>query len=118
MTVKLAILKSGENIISDIKEGFYEDRLVCYILENPFLVKVTGLYSINGKEDQHSISLSKWPLLSKENTIEIVPEFIVTLVDPVDQLKDIYKNQVLGDIEHERSKIDLVSDESNNSESN
>jgi hypothetical protein len=94
MTVKLAILKSGENIITDIKEGFYEEKLVCYVLENPCNITVNGKYSING-DNQYSISLNRWPVLSKDSTIEIIPEWIVTLVDPIDKLKELYESQSL-----------------------
>jgi hypothetical protein len=33
--------------------------------------------------------------LSKDTTIEIVPEWIVTLVEPNSQLKEMYETQVL-----------------------
>lgn len=100
MTVKLAILKSGENIISDIKEGFYEERLVCYILEKPCSVSINENYRIIGEEDEEgksrvSISLRTWPSLSNQNVVEIVPDWIVTLVDPKEELKKMYQNQVL-----------------------
>jgi hypothetical protein len=106
MTVKLAILKSGENIISDIKEGFYEERLVCYILENPCKVTINGSYKIldqQNDDNQYSISLNKWPILSKDETIELVPDWIVTLVDPADSLKELYETQVLGIKENDQS---------------
>ena len=35
MTVKLAILRTGEEIIADVKEGMIEDRVVTYIFDNP-----------------------------------------------------------------------------------
>ena len=100
MTVKLAILKSGENIISDIKEGFYEERLVCYILEKPCSVSINGNYRIIGEEkeegkDRVSISLKTWPSLSSQTSVEIVPDWIVTLVDPKEELKKMYQEQVL-----------------------
>lgn len=116
MTVKLAILKSGENIISDIKEGFYEEKLVCYIFENPCLVKINGSYAINGN-NQHSISLSRWPLLSKDTVLEIVPEWIVTITEPADQLKELYENQVIGN-QNEECKIDSVNEQSDFDKSN
>ena len=104
MSVKLAILKSGENIISDIKEGFIGEKLVCYILEKPCTVSVNGTYRILEDEDENeningnrvSISLNSWPSLSKDTTIELVLDWIVTIVEPNDQLKKMYETQVLG----------------------
>lgn len=95
MTIKLAVLTTGDNIITDIKEGLYEDKVICYILENPCSIKVNDIYLING-ENQHSVSLNKWPTLSKDTIIEIIPDSIVTLVDPEDKLKELYQTQVLG----------------------
>jgi len=99
MTVKLAILKSGENIISDVKEGIFQDKLVCYILENPCEVLINGSYKVLDQENndnQYNISLTAWPILSKDTTIEITPNYIVTLTDPMDNLKELYETQVLG----------------------
>lgn len=104
MSVKLVVLKSGENIISDIKEGFVGEKLVCYILEKPCVVSVNGTYRIIENEDENkntneskvSISLNSWPSLSKDTTIELVLDWIVTIVEPNDQLKKMYETQVLG----------------------
>jgi hypothetical protein len=96
MTIKLILLTTGENLIADVKEGLYEERVVCYILENPCEVKVTGSYAING-ESQSSISLNRWPMLSKDTTIQIPPESVTTLTDPVDKLTSLFTTQVLGE---------------------
>jgi hypothetical protein len=107
MTVKLVLLKSGENIVSDVKEGFYEEKLVCYILEKPCKVFVNGSYKIldaeNDDGNRVSISLHSWPQLSKDTTIEIVPEWIVTIVEPKDELKKMYQTQVLGIEENDQN---------------
>ena len=119
MTVKLAVLKSGENIISDIKEGFVGEKLVCYILEKPCIVSVNGTYRILEDEDKNingnkvSISLNSWPSLSKDTTVELIPDWIVTIVEPNDQLKKMYETQVLG-IKDETNQI-IVTDEQSNS---
>jgi len=107
MTVKLAILKSGENIISDIKEGFFEEKLVCYLLEKPCSIVINGSYRVVGEEDEEeiknrvSISLKTWPSLSDQTVIEMVPDWIVTLVEPNEQLKKMYEEQVLGTEQNE-----------------
>lgn len=100
MTVKLAILKSGENIISDIKEAYYEDKLACYIFENPCNIVINGTYKLLSEDDEEkpnavSISLHPWPSLSSDTTIQVVSDWIVTLVEPNTKLKEMYNNQVL-----------------------
>lgn len=106
MTIKIAVLNTGDTLIADVKEAFYEEKLVCYIFENPCKFTVNGIYKISEEEDlgnKYSISLSRWPSLSKETTIEVVMETIVTLVDPVDDLKQLYEIQILGKEEEESS---------------
>ena len=107
MSIKLALLKSGENIISDFKEGFFEEKMVCYIAEKPCTISINGTYKILEEDDQSggnkvSISLKTWPNFSKQTTIELSPDFIVTLVEPTDELKKMYQTQVLGIEEDER----------------
>lgn len=120
MTVKLAILKTGESIISDIKEGFYQEKLVCYILENPCEVIINGSYKIldeDEKQNKYSISLARWPILSKDTTVEIDPELISTLVTPIDNLTELYETQILGKNKNEIDQIDLPDESANFSQS-
>ncbi len=119
MTVKLVVLKSGENIISDVKEGFYEDKLVCYLLEKPCLVTINGTYRIVGEDedDKVSISLKPWPLFSKQTTIELINDWVVTIVDPTDQLKIMYETQVLGDDQNETNQNSLSIEQSDSNHS-
>ena len=119
MTVKLILLKSGENIISDVKEGFFEDKLVCYLLENPCSVTVNGSYRVIGEEDTEkgnkvSISLTPWPSFSKETTVELIPDWIVTITNPKDELKSMYETEVLGIEENETNQI-IITDEQSDS---
>ena len=125
MTVKLILLKSGENIISDVKEGFYEEKLVCYILDKPCSVTLNGTYKIlddNEEEEEsttkYSISLQPWPVLSKDTTIELIPDWIVTIVEPNDNLRKIYETQVLGKEENETNQTIVLSQQSDSDQSN
>jgi len=114
------ILKSGENIISNIKEGFYEDKLVCYVLDNPCKVTLNGTYKIltgENSTNQHSVSLTNWPILCKDDTVEIIPEYIVTIVEPVDQLKQLYETQILGIKENETNQNIVINEQSDSDQS-
>jgi hypothetical protein len=123
MTVKLAILKSGENIISDIKEGFFEEKLVCYLLDKPCSIVVNGSYRVLDEQENDetknrvSISLKSWPSLSDQTTIEIVPDWIVTLVEPNEQLKKMYEEQVLGIEQNEINENVGITERSNSDQS-
>ena len=122
MTVKLLLLKSGEYLISDIKEGYLQDTLVCYMLENPCLISSDGSYK---KEDGSSeenqtklnIILQSWPVLSKDTTIELIPDWVITIVNPSDELKKIYETQVLEIRKHEINQTIVLSEQSDSNQS-
>ena len=98
MTVKLVVLKSGENLISDIKEGYDEEKLITYIFENPCTIKVNGKYRISTDEgdsrDQMSISLHPWPSFSADKTVPIPVDWIVTAVEPIPAVIKMYTQNV------------------------
>ena len=99
MAVKLVLLKSGETLISDVKEGFIEEKMVCYLLEKPCTISINGSYRILDEEDSGnrvSISLQAWPTFSEQEIIEINPSFVITIVEPSNEIKEMYENQVLG----------------------
>jgi DNA polymerase II large subunit len=99
MAVKLSILKSGEEIISDIKEGMLEDKIVTYILDNPRKITYHGSYKVfNENEEQVdrvNITLEPWPSLSEDQVVPIVTDWVVTVVEPKIELKKMYEEQVL-----------------------
>jgi hypothetical protein len=128
MSVKLILLQSGESIVSEIKEGYFQDKLVCYILENPCIVFVNGTYKILDQEDNAdtenkvSVSLRRWPSmlsLAKEQmtTIELSPNSIVTVLDPIDSLKKMYETQVLGIKEDESNQSISINEQSDSDQS-
>lgn len=120
MAVKLAILKSGENIISDIKEGFLGDKMVCYILKDPCLIEINGTYDVKyldyENEDEEltapkvSISVSRWPALSDDSTVEVSADWITTVVNPSEEVKKAYA-KALGE-ENEFDQTIVFSEQS------
>ena len=97
MSVKLAVFRSGENIISDIKEMVIgegeEQRVIGYFLNKPCVVK----YHPSATKDKSlEISLVPWIILSKDIEIPVSTEWIVTLVEPIDKLKQMYEEDVLN----------------------
>ena len=101
MTVKIAILKSGENVLCDIKEGYDEDKFITYFLENPCTIKLNGRYSIRDdsgdQQNQMSVSLHPWPSFSKDSTVSIPINWLVTIVEPISGIKKMYEEQFKND---------------------
>lgn len=107
MSVKLVVFKSGEKVICDIKEGFDEGKLITYILEKPCTIDVNGTYRITtedgDKKDQMSISLHPWPRFSEDTIVPIVPDFLVTALEPTPGLKKMYEEQILNETNQDDS---------------
>ena len=104
MTIKLLILKSGEEMISDINEmavGEEDDqKVVGYFLRRPCLVKMKNPGVIDQEKNKtkagFEVSLIPWIALSKEEVIPIPSDWLVTMVTPVEQLEQMYVEDVLS----------------------
>ena len=102
MTVKLAILKSGEDIVADIKEmivGEGDDaRVVGYVLTKPCGVSLNSkTIKIDDEKDTYQLKLFPWCPLTKNEKIPITADWVVTIVDPIDKITQMYTKEVLGD---------------------
>ena len=108
MTVKLLLLKSGEDIIADVKEmvvGEEENpRVVGYFLHKPCVVKMTPPTNVPEEFEEESdpqkasfrVTLFPWMPLSKDNTIPIAADWVVTMVTPSDKLNNMYMEDVMN----------------------
>ena len=102
MTVKLAILKSGEDIVADIKEMVVGEgdssRVVGYVLTKPVSVSLNRKeIIIDDEEESFEVRLIPWCPLTKSEKIPITADWVVTIVDPIDKITAMYKKEVLGD---------------------
>ena len=104
MTIKLMILKSGEELISDINEMAVgedeEQKVIGYFLRRPCLVKMKNP-GILDKEKRKvkagfEVSLIPWIALSEDEVIPIPSDWLVTMVNPVKQLEKMYTEDVLN----------------------
>lgn len=107
MTVKLVLLKSGETIISDAKEVHQDEKLYGYLFTNPQRVFYDSPVLVPEEEKQSSVvnvSLSKWILLSKSNQMVVPFDWVVTMVDPIESLENMYEPYLTDDQPVENSE--------------
>ena len=102
MTVKLVILKSGEDIVADIKEmvvGEGDDaRVVGYFLTKPCGVSLNSKnIKVDDEKDTYQLKLFPWCPLTKQEKIPISADWVVTIVDPIDKITEMYTKEVLED---------------------
>ena len=96
MTIKLALLKSGEEVISDIDEMVTDKQMVVgYYFANPCRAILTTP-EIEVDESQSSdkkpvsIKLLPWLPLADEEKIPVVADWVISIVEPQSKLKDLY----------------------------
>ena len=97
MSIKVAVLNSTEQIIAEVKELMSDGNPVGYLFTNPHKV-VTQAPFLQDDEKNTSIqvSLSPWILVSAEKQIAVPPNFVVTVVEPIDSIKKMYLEKING----------------------
>ena len=100
MSIKLALLKSGENIISDAKELISDDKVCGYLFTKPHVITYQKASIVLTEENETTkdlqVSLTPWIIFSKDEKIPISPEWIVSIVEPIDTIKQMYEEKVNG----------------------
>ena len=95
MTVKLSLLKSGEDVIADIEEMMHDGRVVGYLFCDPCIVKLLAQDAGNSGNTPCKMQLTPWMPLTNDDKIPVAPDWIITLVEPIPQLKKMYEDGVL-----------------------
>ena len=110
MTVKLVLLKSGEDIVADVSEMVVGDendkennppRVIGYYLNRPCVVRMQDARNLpelakgNEQKQGYSVSLFPWMPLSKEDKIPIPADWMITMVEPVTKLAQMYDEDIV-----------------------
>jgi len=106
MTVKVILLKSGEDVISDAKEilNKSEDGIIAYHMTNPYRMNLTTAESdeivVEGEEQKpetkFQVAYSHWAPLSSQREFIIPEDWVVTIYDPHENIMRDYcsKHQI------------------------
>ena len=109
MTVKLVLLKSGEDIVADVSEMVVGDendkenppRVIGYYLNRPCVVRMQDARNLpeltkgNEQKQGYSVSLFPWMPLSKEDKIPIPADWMITMVEPVTKISQMYDEDIV-----------------------
>ena len=97
MSIKLAVLKSGENVISDAKELIADDKVCGYLFTKPHVVETRNAILLT-EEKQSSgnveVSLIPWIMLTSDTQVPVPKDWIVTILEPVKSIKEMYEEKV------------------------
>ena len=97
MSIKVAVLQSGDQIVADMKEIVSEDK-PAYLFHKPQKVVINNQIVLSESKDQSSVevTLANWILISDEDDIPVSVNQVVTLVEPVASIKKMYEEKVNG----------------------
>ena len=97
MSIKLTLLKSGETLISEMKElvAEKEQQAHAYLLENPHIVQ-TREKTFLTEEDKKTgdfgidVTLRPWIILSADKKVIIPVDVVTTIVEPIASVKQMF----------------------------
>ena len=96
MTVKILLLKSGEDVIADVKEMVSsDDKVIGYFLTKACIIKLLPKET-EGNKKETSISMYPWMPLAKEKAIPLPTDWVVTMVTPLEKVEKMYTEDVLN----------------------
>ena len=97
MSIKLAILKSGEQVIADAKELVSEEKIRGYLFTRPHkVVSTQPLLLTEEQKDDNSleVTLSPWIILSADKEVVVPTDWVVTVVEPLESVVKMYEEKV------------------------
>ena len=101
MSIKIVLLKSGETIITDVKEIISDDKVCGYLFKEPYCISLNKDNKLLLIEDEDrefnssvQISLSPWIVLTSDTEIPVPPDWMVTIVEPIDTIKEMYEERM------------------------
>jgi len=124
MTVKLLLLKSGEDLIADVQEMVFgedeEKRVVGYYLIRPCIVKMISPNLLTEENIDrgpqkmgYQVTLHPWMPLTADEKIPVPSDWVVTMVNPTEKLKEMYVEDVVN---YGKNNQSIGSDEQSNSD--
>tara|TARA_B100001250_G_scaffold3625_1_gene3053 strand:+ start:220 stop:531 length:312 start_codon:yes stop_codon:yes gene_type:complete len=99
MSIKLAVLKSGEQVIADVKELVSEEKVRGYLFTKPHkVVSTQPLLLTEEQQDDNSleVTLSPWIILSADKEVVVPTDWVVTVVEPLESVVQMYQEKVNG----------------------
>jgi len=102
MTIKLLVLKSGEDVVADVQEMVVDEKVVGYFLNKPCVVKMSNYSKIEDEEtteekkkNAFQVRFYPWVPLAKDPVVPLSFDWVVTMVDPIDKLTKLYLEDIL-----------------------
>ena len=97
MSIKLAVLQDQDQVIAEIKELVDDGKPIGYLFGNAHRIITEKEFLAESDDDrQIQITLSPWILLSADKDVLVPRHQVVTIVEPIDSLKEMYMEKING----------------------
>ena len=98
MSIKLTLLKSGETLISEMKELVADENQKApqaYLLDNPHTVTTREKSFITEEEKEKGdfgidVILKPWIILSADKSMILPTDAVLTIVEPLPSVRQMY----------------------------
>ena len=106
MSVKLLLLKSGEQVLADTKELRRKDdvpmvdKVYGFLLTQPHKVTANKPVVLTENFDEQrnvEITISPWILLTQDKVMTVPKEWVITIVNPIESIVKLYEEKVNGE---------------------
>ena len=101
MSIKLTLLKTGEQLISEMKELVPEDQeqVHAYLLDNPHTVEINEKQFMTEEEKKDgdfgiNVTLLTWIILSQDSQMIIPVDSVLTVVEPLESVTQLYLDKL------------------------
>ena len=107
MSIKVALLKSGESVIADIKELVSDDDVCGYLFENPNIINYLEPEVLTEENETSTlkISLIPWILITSDTKIPVRSDWVITMVEPIESVRKIYEEKI-NDKNNQNDSVD------------
>ena len=105
MSIKLLLLKSGEQVLADTKELRRKDdvpmidKVYGYLLSKPHKVAANKPLVLTESIDEErnvEITISPWILLTEDKSMTIPQDWVITIVNPINSIVKMYEEKTNG----------------------
>ena len=103
MSVKLLLLKSGEQVLADTKELRRKDdvpmvdKVYGFLLTQPHKVTANKPVVLTENFDEErnvEITISPWILLTEDKEMTVPKEWVITIVNPIESVVEMYQEKI------------------------
>ena len=97
------MLKSGEDLVADVKEIKSNEEVIGYYFDDPLIVKIFESEepivlnegdSMKQYSSKIDVTFYPWIPLAKDVRIPCSADWVVTIVEPIDKLKKQYQERL------------------------